>query len=116
MILYYIRARPAELINNERKRLKDRSFKELFGTRVVILANYDKGPSENGEEVVEKVPNKLEKLLLRETIRRDRPKAFYYKDIFLMIVRHPVTGRVIFVMSIKFIHYKGCNNKPKPYG
>ncbi|KAI0111480.1 hypothetical protein F4814DRAFT_356437 [Daldinia grandis] len=57
--------------------------------------------------------SELGKLLLRETIGRDRPKALCYEDILMMIVRHPVTGRAIPAMSIKFVHHKGRDNKPK---
>ncbi|KAK3370839.1 hypothetical protein B0T24DRAFT_679988 [Lasiosphaeria ovina] len=32
----------------------------------------------------------------------------------LMAVRHPETGEDVLVMSIKFIHRKGADNKPKP--
>lgn len=32
-----------------------------------------------------------------------------------MIVKHPVTDRPTPVMAIKFIHYKGSDNRPKPY-
>ena len=57
----------------------------------------------------------LSRLLLQETAQRGRPKALCYEDILLMIVRHPKTGRAIPAMAIKFVHHKGCDNKPKPY-
>lgn len=57
----------------------------------------------------------LNKLLLQKTIKRGRPKALCYKDILLMIVRHPATGKPILAMAIKFIHHKGADNKPKPF-
>ncbi|KAI0120736.1 hypothetical protein BJ170DRAFT_704700 [Xylariales sp. AK1849] len=116
MILCYTGARPAELVNNERKRPIDGSLEELFGTKAVMSADRNDGEAEddNDEEAVEEDSSELCKLLLRETIGRDRPKALCYEDILMMIVRHPVTGRAIPAMSIKFIHHKGYDNKPRP--
>ena len=48
-------------------------------------------------------------------VARGRPKALCYEDILLMVVRHPQTGEDVLAMSIKFIHHKGADNKPKPY-
>lgn len=31
-----------------------------------------------------------------------------------MVVRHPDTGTDVLAISIKFIHHKGVDNKPKP--
>jgi hypothetical protein len=56
----------------------------------------------------------VEGLLTQETMGRGRPKALCYEDILMMIVRHPVTGRCIPAMAIKFIYHKGADNKPKP--
>ncbi|KAJ2997766.1 hypothetical protein NUW58_g542 [Xylaria curta] len=56
----------------------------------------------------------LESLLFQETLGRGRPKALCYEDIQMMVVRHPVTGRCIPAMAIKFVYYKGADNKPKP--
>jgi hypothetical protein len=107
MVLCYTGARPAELVNNERKRPKDGSVEELFGAKVIM--------STEDEEATDESPSELAKLLHQETGGRDRPKALCYEDILMMIVRDPVTGRAIPAMSIKFIHHKGCDNKPKPY-
>ena len=52
-------------------------------------------------------------MLSQETADRGRPKALCYEDISLMAVRHPESGRDILAMSIKFVHYKGADNKPK---
>lgn len=41
-------------------------------------------------------------------------KALCYEDILMMIMWHPVTGWCILAMAIKFIYYKGANNKPRP--
>ncbi|KAK1722200.1 hypothetical protein BDP67DRAFT_389527, partial [Colletotrichum lupini] len=41
-------------------------------------------------------------------------KALYYKDIFIIIIRYLVTGRAVLVITIKFIYYKGANNKLRP--
>ncbi|KAK3943757.1 hypothetical protein QBC46DRAFT_21328 [Diplogelasinospora grovesii] len=51
---------------------------------------------------------------MQETVGRGRPKALCHEDIQMMIVRHPVTGRCIPAMAIKFIHHKGADNKPRP--
>lgn len=70
---------------------------------------------EVGEEATDPASKEVFALLLQETIRRDRQKALCYEDILMMVVRHPATGRAIVAMSIKFVHHKGCDNKPKPY-
>ncbi|KAK4443569.1 hypothetical protein QBC34DRAFT_488318 [Podospora aff. communis PSN243] len=49
-----------------------------------------------------------------QTTGRGRPKALCYEDVLLMVVRHPDTGTDVLAMSIKFIHHKGADNKPKP--
>ncbi|KAJ5681616.1 FluG domain-containing protein [Penicillium maclennaniae] len=107
MVLCYTGARPAELVNNEKKRPKDGSFEKLFGSKVIMSNNED-------GEATDESSSKLDSLLCKETIGRDRPKALCYEDILMMIVRDPVTGRCVPAMSIKFIHHKGCDNKPKP--
>lgn len=110
MIICYTGVRPAELVHNERKPPKDGSLEELFGAKAVMDADDD----------VDEVPDdpdsaELCALLLKETVKRDRPKALCYEDILMMVVRHPVTGRATLAMALKFIHHKGCDNKPKPY-
>ncbi|KAI8956828.1 FluG domain-containing protein [Daldinia sp. FL1419] len=112
-ILCYIGVRPVELVDNERKKPKDGSLEELFGTKAIMLAECPSSEVEEDEEDEDDI-NELGKLLLRETIGRDCSKALCYKDILIMIVCHPVTGRAIPTISIKFIHHKGCDNKPKP--
>jgi hypothetical protein len=115
IILCYTGARPAELVDNERRRPKDGSLKELFGAKAVMSAEQGGGEAEGDEEAFDADFGEICKLLLRETLGRDRPKALCFEDILLMVVRDPVTGRSIPAMSIKFIHHKGCDNKPKPY-
>jgi hypothetical protein len=115
MILCYTGARPAELVDNERQRPKDGSLEELFGAKAVMSAEQGDGEAEGDEEALDADSAELCKLLLRETLGRERPKALCFEDILLMIVRDPATGRSIPAMSIKFIHHKGCDNKPKPY-
>ena len=102
-------------MDNERKKPKDGSLEELFGKKAVMSAERAGGEVGEDKEEDEEDSSELGKLLLRETIGRDRPKALCYEDILMMIVRHPVTGRAIPAMSIKFVHHKGCDNKPKPY-
>jgi hypothetical protein len=108
MLICYTGCRPAELVHNERKAPKDGSLQELFGSKAVMAADAD-------EDAKDPDSAELCMLLLKETVRRDRVKALCYEDILMMVVRHPVTGRTTLAMSIKFIHHKGCDNKPKPY-
>lgn len=122
-IMSYTGARPAELVNNERRKPNDGSTRKLFGSKVVTLSNAgcraeeeeedDDGGSDN-DTLPDEKSLRLDGLLLAETKGRGRPKALCYEDISLMIVRHPRTGRAIPAMAIRFIHHKGADNKPKP--
>jgi len=111
-ILALTGCRPAELVDNERKRPQYGTWEELFaesrfGTSSPV--------SEDGsDESLSDSEKQLQNMLVRETTDRGRPKALCYEDIKLMIIRHPGTGRDIPVMAIKFIHHKGADNKPKP--
>ncbi|UQC77442.1 FluG domain-containing protein, partial [Colletotrichum lupini] len=49
-----------------------------------------------------------------EIARRGLPKALYYKDILIIIIHYLVTGRAVLIIAIKFIYYKGANNKLRP--
>lgn len=114
MTICYTGVRPAELVNNERKPPKDGSLGQLFGAKVVMSADGD-AEADVDEEAADDDSRRLHELLLRETVKRGRPKALCYEDILMMMVRHPVTGRATLAMSLKFIFHKGCDNKPKPY-
>ena len=113
MVICYTGVRPAELVNNERKAPKDGSLQELFDAKAVMSARDDAEADDENE--VDPDSEEVRALLLQETIGRDRPKALCYEDILMMVVRHPVTGQAVVAMSIKFVHHKGCDNKPKPY-
>jgi hypothetical protein len=91
-------------VNNERKPPKDGSLGQLFGTKVVMSA-----------DAMDEDSRKLDELLIREIVKRGRPKALCYEDILMMTVRDPDTGRATLAMALKFIFHKGCDNKPKPY-
>ncbi len=67
------------------------------------------------EEVLDEDAKAVDEMLSAETLGRGRPKALCYEDIVLMVVRHPVIGENVHVMAVKFIHYKGADNKLKPY-
>ncbi|RSL81212.1 hypothetical protein CDV31_017055 [Fusarium ambrosium] len=110
-ILCYSGACPAELVDGERKKPKDASVEELFGHKVVQSSF-----SEDGEDPAPASDKYklVEGLLTQETAGRGRPKALCYEDILMMIVRHPISGRCIPAMAIKFIYHKGADNKPKP--
>ncbi|KAF4333756.1 hypothetical protein FBEOM_12422 [Fusarium beomiforme] len=111
-LLCYTGARPAELVDGERKKPKDNSLEELFGHKTSHSSSAENGvdPELSSDEKA----NLVEGLLTQETMGRGRPKALCYEDILMMIVRHPVTGRCIPAMAIKFIHHKGADNKPRP--
>ncbi|RYO82108.1 hypothetical protein DL764_009661 [Monosporascus ibericus] len=111
-ILCYTGARPAELVDGERKKPIDGSIEKLFGRKVVQSSSSDDG--EDQAPPLDEDSKLLQSLLSQETVGRGRPKALCYEDIQMMIVRHPVTGRCIPAMAIKFIHHKGADNKPKP--
>ena len=114
--LCYTGARPAELVDAERKKPKDGSIEELFGRKVVVQSSSsDDGEPEQQPQKLDEDSKLLESLLSQETVGRGRPKALCYEDIQMMIVRHPVTGRCIPAMAVKFINHKGADNKPKPY-
>ncbi|KAH6699577.1 hypothetical protein ACHAQF_009103 [Verticillium nonalfalfae] len=121
LILSYTGARIAELIHNQRRKPKDGSIEELFGLKVVpseVRPGNDGSDDEGESEEVDVAPDedslRLDELLCTQTIGRGRPKALCYEDISMMIVEHPVTRRLIPAMSIKFVHHKGSDNKPKP--
>jgi hypothetical protein len=114
-LLCYTGARPAELVDGERKEPKDGSIQELFGRKA------HRAPSGNEDDEDDEAPppdedaKLLEGLLLQETVGRGRPKALCYEDIMMFIVRHPVSGRCVPAMAIKFVHHKGADNRPRPY-
>ncbi|KAH8719857.1 hypothetical protein HC256_000269 [Beauveria bassiana] len=109
-LLCYTGARPAELVDGERKGPKDGSREILFGQKVIQEVENDG----SADQTLDKQSVELNKMLLQETIKRGRPKALCYEDILLMLVRHPATGKPVLAMAIKFIHHKGADNKPKP--
>ncbi|KAM0665678.1 hypothetical protein ACQRIU_005939 [Beauveria bassiana] len=109
-LLCYTGARPAELVDGERKGPKDGSLEILFGQKVIQEVENDG----SADQTLDKQSVELNKMLLQETIKRGRPKALCYEDILLMLVRHPATGKPVLAMAIKFIHHKGADNKPKP--
>ncbi|KAF3352302.1 Heat shock protein, putative [Verticillium dahliae VDG1] len=111
-LLCYTGARPAELVDGERQKPKDGSMHELFGQNAVQSSASDSG--EDQEIPADKKSKELLSLLAKESILRERPKALCYEDIQMMIVRHPITGRCMPAMAIRFIHHKGADNKPKP--
>ncbi|KAH7129645.1 hypothetical protein B0J13DRAFT_453386 [Dactylonectria estremocensis] len=111
-LLCYTGARPAELVDGERQKPKDGSIQELFGQNAVQSSSSDNG--EEQDVPADEHAKVLHGLLSQETVGRGRPKALCYEDIQMMIVRHPVTGRCMPAMAIKFIHHKGADNKPKP--
>ena len=114
LFLAYTGVRPAEIVDNEKRKPKDGSWEELYGPKAI----WDRGDGEdddgNDDMMEDENARLLEELLCQETLGRGRPKALCYEDILLMIVRHPDTGKDVPAMAVKFIHHKGADNKPKP--
>ncbi|CAJ2508636.1 Uu.00g136620.m01.CDS01 [Anthostomella pinea] len=124
-VFCYPGVRPAELDCNEPKKSKDGTVEEIFGVNGVSSICTDSRPMDSarhegvdesrgdqqGEDQESLV---LSRLLLQETVARGRPKALCYEDILLMIVHDPESGQLIPAMAIKFVHHKGCDNKPRP--
>jgi hypothetical protein len=130
LLMSYTGARPAELVDNQRKKPKKGPLGEILRMKAVTSAGRGHGDNKDGEaheadddadddaddeEPPDEDSKQLNELLAAETTRRGRSKALCYEDIFMMIVRHPRTGLHIPVMAIKFIHHKGCDKKPRPY-
>jgi len=86
-------------------------LEELFGLKAIEESSAGK----DEDYTLDNDSRVLEKILSQETVSRRRPKYLYYEDILLIVVRYPDTGEDVLVISIKFIYYKGANNKPKPY-
>ncbi|KAI8658992.1 hypothetical protein NCS55_01178000 [Fusarium keratoplasticum] len=111
-LLCYTGARPAELVDGERRKPKDGSIQELFGQNAVQSSS--SGSGEEQDAPADQRSELIRGLLSQENVGRGRPKALCYEDIMMMIVRHLVTGRCMPAMAIKFIHHKGADNRPKP--
>ncbi|KAK3186299.1 hypothetical protein K4F52_004837 [Lecanicillium sp. MT-2017a] len=109
LLLAFTGARPAEIVDNEKRKPKDGCWKELYGAKNADCeaSDDDKAPSDEDSQL-------LEDLLNQEAAHRGRPKALCYEDISLYIVRHPDTGKDVPAMAIKFTHHKGMDRKPKP--
>ncbi|KAK8076087.1 hypothetical protein PG994_003359 [Apiospora phragmitis] len=86
----------------------DGSYEDLFGPKRL------KGPNDEDDQLPDEDSRLLEDILSHETTGRGRPKALCYEDIRLIVVRYPETGLDVFAMAMKFIHYKGEDNKLKP--
>lgn len=110
-LLSYTGARPAELVDNERKNPKDGSVALLFGQKVVQGADEDDC---SDDQAPDEASRRISELLSLDTEKRGRPKALCYEDVLMMIVRHPVTKRSIPAMAIKFAHHKGADKRPRP--
>ncbi|KAK4032863.1 hypothetical protein C8A01DRAFT_50446 [Parachaetomium inaequale] len=91
IFLLCTRCRAGEIVDNESREPKDSSWKEIY--------------SLNSSKAIPSFDRAL---------ARGRPKALYYKDILLKVVCHPVTGEDIYIIAVRFIYYKGADNKLKP--
>ncbi|KAL2260202.1 hypothetical protein VTK26DRAFT_5876 [Humicola hyalothermophila] len=106
--LAFTGARPAEFVDGERNGDKDGCLEELFPRYVARSPPYDK------DIAPDKYSGLLEEIILQECKSYGRLKALCYEDILLMVVCYPETGEDVLAISIKFVHYKGADNKPKP--
>ncbi|RYO96122.1 hypothetical protein DL764_007526 [Monosporascus ibericus] len=97
--------------DNEKKKLKDGSYEDLWDDRV---RNRDEEDTEETGAALDENSHVPEGILTQETEGRGRPKALCYEDVLLMVVRHPETGEDVLAMAVKLIYYKGADNKPKP--
>jgi hypothetical protein len=111
--LTFTGARPAEFVDGEKRSGQDGCLQELFSGAPRRSDNRD--DNKDNDKAPDKHSRLLEELLSQETASRGRPKALCYKDIQLIVVRHPETGEDVLAISIKLIHHKGADNKPKPY-
>ena len=110
LLLAFTGARPAEIVDNEKKRPKDGTYEDLFGPK--SIRTEDSG--DESDMPVDDDSRLLEDMLYQQTVARGRPKALCYEDICLSVVRHPQTGIDVLTMAVKFIHHKGADRKPKP--
>ena len=110
LLLAFTGARPAEIVDNEKRRPKDGTYEDLYGPKSVRIedSGYD------SDQPVDDDSRLLENMLYQETISRGRPKALCYEDVCLSVVRHPQTGMDVLTMAVKFIHHTGVDRKPKP--
>ncbi|OAQ58761.1 FluG domain-containing protein [Pochonia chlamydosporia 170] len=109
LLLAFTGVRPGEIVDNEKRKPKDGSWQDIYGRKTVATED-----SDDSNKDLDEADRFLEEMLSQETEHRGRPKALCYEDIFLSIVRHPETGKDVPTMSIKFIHHKGEDRKPKP--
>ena len=109
LLLFYTGARAAELVEGEKK--EPDSTKKLFHKKAVTLPDDDADDEPLPSDVFSK---RVRDLLEQEPVQRGRSRSLCYEDILLMIARHPVTGRYLPAMAIRFAHHKGADNRPKP--
>ena len=110
-MLAFTGARPAEIVDNEKKRPMNGLWEELYGTRIVSW----NGDTQSDGKSADEDACLLEDMLSQETASRGRPKALCYEDVCLTIARHPEIGHNVPTMAIKFAHHKGMDQKPRPY-
>jgi hypothetical protein len=91
-------ARPAQLVDGEKKRMGvGRSSSAHETTVPPAMTKLDDSS------------RMLEDILSQETVSRGRPKALCYEDTLPMVMRHPETGEDVLAMSIELIHHKGAD-------
>ena len=111
LLLFYTGARAAELVESEKN--EPDSTKKLFHRKAVMLPG-DDADNESPAPAPDAFSKRVGELLEQEPAQRGRSKSLCYEDILLMIARHPVTGRYLPAMAIRFTHHKGADNRPKP--
>lgn len=109
LLLFYTGARPAELVESEKK--EPDNTKKLFQRKVVTLPDDNADDEPPAPDVLSK---RVSELLEQEPAQRGRSRSLCYEDISLMIARHPIAGRYLPAMAIRFTHHKGADSRPKP--
>jgi hypothetical protein len=109
IFMYYTGVRSAELVESEKE--EPENTKKLFHRKAVMHPDTD---ADNEPPPPDAFSERVSKLLEQEPTQHGRSKSLCYEDICLMIVRHPVTGRYLPAMAIRFTHHKGSDNRPKP--
>jgi hypothetical protein len=97
------------LVESEKK--EPANTKKLFHNKAIMYPDADADDQPPPPDAFSK---RVSELLEQEPVQRGRSKSLCYEDILLMIARHPVTGRYLPAMAIRFTHHKGADNRPKP--
>ena len=85
LVLSYTGCQPVEVADGDKSMHLDGSSEELFSSQAILLL-FRKPPEASPPDAYAKEPTKL---LERKTTYLGHPKVLCYKDIQLLVVRHP---------------------------